>query len=124
TTVRWTQAGFRRAHGSQAAGTTMRNLFGQLDETVNPAPATPDFDALVWIRDGWLAGGTSMVVRRIAMDLDRWDELDRPGREQSTGRFLASGAPLTGTRERDEPDFDATDALGFPVIGDFAHIRR
>lgn len=124
TTVRWTQAGFRRAHGSQSAGTTMRNLFGQVDETVNPTPATTDFDELVWIRDGWLAGGTSVVVRRIAMDLDRWDELDRPGREQSTGRFLASGAPLTGTKERDEPDFEATDALGFPVIGDFAHIRR
>lgn len=124
TTVRWTQTGFRRAHGSEASGTTMRNLFGQVDGTVNPAPTTSDFDGLVWIGDGWLAGGTSMVVRRISMDLDAWDRLDRSGREQSTGRFLSTGAPLTGTHEHDEPDFEATTAIGFPVIPEFSHVRR
>jgi dye decolorizing peroxidase len=85
TTVRWTQSGFRRAHGSEKSGTTMRNLFGQVDGTVNPAPTTPDFDDLVWIGDGWLAGGTSMVVRRISMDLDAWDRLDRSGRARTRG---------------------------------------
>lgn len=124
TTVRWTQTGFRRAYGSEAPGTTMRNLFGQVDGTVNPAPTTTDFDGLVWIREGWLAGGTSMVVRRISMDLDAWDRLDRNGREQSTGRTLANGAPLTGAEEHDEPDFEATTAIGFPVIPEFSHIRR
>ena len=124
TTVRWVQTGFRRAHGSEKSGTTMRNLFGQVDGTANPAPTTPDFADLVWITDGWLAGGTSMVVRRISMDLDRWDRLDRGGREQSTGRFLATGAPLTGTAEHDEPDFAATTAIGFPVIPEFSHMRR
>jgi len=124
TTVRWTQTGFRRAHGSEKSGTTMRNLFGQVDGTVNPAPTSEDFDGLVWITDGWLAGGTSMVVRRISMDLDTWDRLDRSGREQSTGRFLSNGAPLTGTEEHDEPDFEATSAIGFPVIAEFSHIRR
>lgn len=124
TTVRWVQTGFRRAHGSETSGTTMRNLFGQVDGTVNPAPATPDFADLVWITDGWLAGGTSMVLRRISMDLDRWDRLDRGGREQSTGRFLDTGAPLTGTAEHDEPDFAATTAIGFPVIPEFSHVRR
>lgn len=123
-TVRWTQPGFRRARGSEASGTTMRNLFGQVDGTVNPEPGTEDFDQLVWVRDGWLAGGTSFVLRRIAMNLDTWDELDRDGREQSTGRFLANGAPLTGTAEHDEPDFEATTPIGFPVIPEFSHIRR
>lgn len=122
--LRWTQQGFRRAHGSQPSGTTMRNLFGQVDGTVNPDPAAADFDKLVWIEDGWLTGGTSMVVRRIHMDLDTWDRLDRGGREQSTGRFLANGAPLTGTDEHDEPDFEATTSLGFPVIAEFSHLRR
>jgi dye decolorizing peroxidase len=122
--LRWTQPGFRRSRGAEASGTTMRNLFGQVDGTVNPQPGTADFDDLVWIADGPLAGGTGLVLRRIAMNLDTWDELDRPGREQSTGRFLASGAPLTGTAEHDEPDFDATTALGFPVIPEFSHIRR
>ncbi len=122
--VRWTQPGFRRARGSEASGTTMRNLFGQVDGTVNLEPGTPDFEDLVWVRDGWLAGGTSLVLRRIRMDLDRWDRLDRGGREQSVGRTLSNGAPLTGTHEHDEPDFEATTAIGFPVIAEFSHLRR
>ena len=40
------------------------------------------------------------------------------------GRTLRDGAPLTGTSESDEPDFDAKTAIGFPVIPAFAHIRR
>jgi dye decolorizing peroxidase len=124
TTVRWVQQGFRRAYGTERPGTTMRNLFGQVDGTVNPEPGTTDFDQVVWSTDGWLAGGTSVVLRRIAMHLDTWDELDRSGREQSVGRYLSNGAPLTGTREHDEPDFEATTSLGFPVIAEFSHVRR
>src|SRR5690606_32504671 len=41
--VRWSQRGFRRAHGSERSGTTMRNLFGQVDGTSNPVPGTPEF---------------------------------------------------------------------------------
>jgi dye decolorizing peroxidase len=122
--VRWIQRGFRRARGSEPTGTTMRNLFGQVDGTVNPEPGSADFDDLVWVPSGWLAGGTSLVVRRIRMNLDTWDRLDRAGRDQATGRFLSNGAPLTGTAEHDEPDFTATDAIGFPVIPEFSHLRR
>jgi dye decolorizing peroxidase len=122
--VRWSQQGFRRAYGSERPGTTMRNLFGQVDGTANPEPGTAEYDAVVWASDGWLAGGTGMVVRRIRMNLDTWDRLDRSGREASVGRTLADGAPLTGTREFDEPDFEATTAVGFPVIPSFAHMRR
>lgn len=122
--VRWTQQGFRRAHGSVKPGTTMRNLFGQVDGTTNPSPGTADFDKLVWGKGGWMAGGTGMVIRRIHMNLDKWDQLDRSGREQSVGRTLANGAPLTGRNEHDEPDFTATTAVGFPVIPAFAHISR
>ncbi|MBB3159090.1 dye decolorizing peroxidase [Microbacterium proteolyticum] len=123
-TTRWVQHGFRRAHGTERPGTTMRNLFGQVDGTSNPVPGTPAFDDVVWVREGWLAGGTGMVVRRIAMDLDKWDRLDRPGRDQAVGRFQSTGAPLTGTDEFDEPDFGAKDAVGFPVIAEFSHLRR
>ena len=122
--IRWTQQGFRRAYGTERAGTTMRNLFGQVDGTTNPQPGTADFDEVVWTDEGWMAGGTGMVVRRIRMDLDKWDRLDRSGRDASVGRTLANGAPLTGTEEFDEPDFDAKTAIGFPVIPQFAHIRR
>lgn len=122
--IRWTQQGFRRAYGTERPGTTMRNLFGQVDGTTNPEPGTADFDRVVWSDDGWLAGGTGMVLRRIRMDLDKWDRLDRSGRDASVGRTLANGAPLTGTEEFDEPDFEAKTAIGFPVIPQFAHIRR
>jgi dye decolorizing peroxidase len=124
--VRWAQSGFRRAHGSQPEGTSMRNLMGQVDGTLNPAPGTEDFDRLVWGGDAprWLKGGTSLVLRRIATHLDTWDELDRPAREAVIGRRLDNGAPLTGTEEHDEPDLEATDGSGLTVIADFAHIRR
>ncbi|WEK62138.1 MAG: Dyp-type peroxidase [Candidatus Microbacterium colombiense] len=123
-TLRWSQSGFRRAYGTERPGTTMRNLFGQVDGTTNPQPGTKNFDEVVWSADGWLTGGTGIVVRRIRMDLDKWDRLDRSGREASVGRTLANGAPLTGSKEFDEPDFTANTAIGFPVIPQFAHIRR
>ncbi|MGV8969871.1 MAG: Dyp-type peroxidase [Microbacteriaceae bacterium] len=124
--VRWVQTGFRRSPGGQATGTTMRNLFGQLDGSANPQAGTAEFDRVVWggANPSWLAGGTSFVLRRIAMNLDTWDLLDRSGREASVGRTLDTGAPLTGRAEHDEPDFDAKDALGFPVISAVSHVRR
>ncbi|NIL77500.1 Dyp-type peroxidase [Rhodococcus sp. B10] len=117
--TRWVQRGFRSARGSQASGTTMRNLMGQVDGTENPS-STTDFDALVW-ND---TGGTSLVVRRIAVELDTWDELDRGGREFAVGRRLDTGAPLTGEFEHDTADFAATDKFGVPVISPASHIAR
>ncbi|MEU8897401.1 Dyp-type peroxidase [Nocardia sp. NPDC048505] len=121
TTVRWVQRGFRNA----APGQTPRNLMGQIDGTENLAAA--DFDRLVW-DDGatqpWLAGGTSLVLRRIAMNLETWDEIDPDGRELSVGRRIDSGAPLTGTVESDQPDFAAVDQNGIPVIPQSSHIAR
>ena len=123
---RWSQTGFRRAAGAENPAATMRNLFGQLDGTANPSPGTTEFTNAVWSTDvpSWLAGGTSFVLRRIAMDLDGWDKIDRLGREETIGRTLDTGAPLTGTVESDEPDLEAKDRLGFPVIPAFAHVRR
>ena len=125
--VRWIQTGFRHAYGSEAAGTTMRNLFGQVDGSANALPGSPEFDRVVWGDaeiPAWLDGGTSMVLRRIAMNVDTWDELDRRGREESVGRTLSNGAPLTGENEHDEPDFDAVTGLGFKVIPEYSHMRR
>ncbi|MBS4753558.1 Dyp-type peroxidase [Nocardioides sp. zg-ZUI104] len=126
--VRWIQQGFRNARGTLSQGTTMRNLMGQVDGTVNLAEAEPDFAPLVWA-DGTsgpeaFAGGTFLVVRRIRMQLERWDRVDRVGREAVVGRRLDTGAPLTGEAEFDEPDFEATDRFGFPVIDPASHIAR
>lgn len=128
-TVRWSQAGFRRAHGTERPGTTMRNLFGQVDGTSNPLPGTPEFDRVVWASEGWLAGGTGMVVRRIRMDLDGWDRVDREGRDAALGRFQSNGAPLTSSSteaaaEFDEPDLERRGPYGFPVIPSFSHVAR
>lgn len=127
--VRWAQTGFRNAAGSLRPGTTMRNLFGQVDGTANVAPGSPDFAEVVWRGgddggDDWLTGGTTMVVRRIAMHLDTWEKVDRGSRVFAIGRRLTNGAPLTGRHEHDEPDLTATDARGFTVIAPHAHLRR
>ncbi|MCZ4553004.1 Dyp-type peroxidase [Gordonia rubripertincta] len=123
--VAWVQRGFHHARGSTPKGTTMRNLMGQVDGTVNPR-SDVDFDALVWDDGGqqpWMAGGTSLVLRRIAMQLDTWEELDRHARELTVGRTVDTGAPLTGSAEHDEPDFEAT-TMGIPVIPPSSHIAR
>lgn len=122
--IHWRQDGFRHAAQTVAVGTTMRNLFGQVDGTVNPEPGTSEFKKTVWSSEGWWAGGTSLVLRRIAMDLDTWDPVSRIGREEAIGRRLSDGAPLTGEHEHDEPDFEAKDTLGLEVIAPYAHIRR
>ncbi|GGO19887.1 peroxidase [Microbispora rosea subsp. aerata] len=123
-TVRWAQHGFRQSPQVRAPGTTQRNLMGQLDGTVNPRPGTADFERAVWVRDGWLRGGTTLVLRRIRMDLEKWDAADRAAKEFSVGRRLDTGAPLTGHAETDEPDFAALSPSGLPVISEYAHIRR
>ncbi|WP_091077054.1 Dyp-type peroxidase [Nonomuraea wenchangensis] len=122
--VRWTQRGFRRAAHSQPGGTTQRNVMGQLDGTVNLVAGTPDFDRAVWIEEGRLRGGTTLVLRRIRAEMETWDATDTTAKEFTVGRRLSDGAPLTGGREHDEPDFDRLTPVGFPVISEYAHIRR
>ena len=128
-TVRWVQHGFRGPIGDERRP---RNLMGQMDGTANPG--AEELDDLVWVsartrerfgpQPDWLTGGTTMVVRRIAMNLDTWDELDRGGREQTIGRRLDDGTPLTGGRLEDDPDLEAIGPNGLEVIGPFAHVRR
>ncbi|TYC02688.1 Dyp-type peroxidase [Micromonospora sp. WP24] len=122
--VRWVQQGFRRTAGAEP-GRTQRNLFGQLDGTANPTPGAPT-DAAVWVPDGpaWLRDSSTLVVRRISMNLESWDLLGRTDRELAVGRRLDTGAPLTGSAEHDEPDFAATGPVGLTVIPDFSHLTR
>jgi dye decolorizing peroxidase len=126
-TVRWVQSGFHRPANTAPQGITGRNLMGQVDGTVNPEPGTADFASVVWIPDAtaptWLAGGSSVVVRRIAMDLPTWGGMDVTAKEQAIGRRLADGAPLTGGTEFTAPDYEAVDENGFLVIPPTAHMR-
>ena len=128
--VAWVQQGFRQSRGAESSDKTMRNLMGQVDGTVNPAPEDEGFDNLLWLthddEQAWLAEGSAFVLRRIRMELDTWDMVDRPGREATIGRTLLDGAPITDPHggEHAPADFDATNSLGLTVIGPAAHIRR
>ncbi|WP_238005991.1 Dyp-type peroxidase [Dactylosporangium sp. AC04546] len=124
--VRWVQRGFRRGRGMQDDGVTQRNVLGQLDGTGNPPLGSETFAGAVWTDDGpqWMHGGTTVVVRRIRAELEAWDAADTVGKEFAVGRRLSDGAPLTGRRETDPPDFAAKNAIGFPVISEFSHVAR
>jgi dye decolorizing peroxidase len=113
--VRWVQQGFRRGRGVEAAGLTQRNILGQLDGTANPQGAV--LDAAVWQP----SGGTTLVLRRIRAELEKWDLLSVADKENAIGRHLDSGAPLSGGAE---PDFTALDADGLPLMPDYAHVTR
>jgi dye decolorizing peroxidase len=123
-TPHYAQRGFVQASG--VAGTeTPRNLFGQKDGTANPR-SDEEFNQYVWAGsdEGWFAGGTQLVIRRISMNLPKWDTLGIRDKEEAIGRHLDTGAPLSGGGEYDAPDFAATDNLGLALIPDFAHIRN
>ncbi|RSM58461.1 peroxidase [Actinoplanes sp. ATCC 53533] len=116
--VRWVQQGFRRSPGVQAPTHTQRNLLGQLDGTANPRDAV--LDAAVWNPDG----SSTLVVRRIRAEIEKWDLLSVADKENAVGRTMAAGAPLSGRHEHDEPDFTALDASGLPVMPDYSHVTR
>lgn len=122
-TLRWRQSGFWNALDQTGEPMTGRNLFGQVDGSGNPRIGTDLFDETVWMTDGAWAGGTTLVVRRIRMDLETWDLLTRDEQERSMGRNLADGAPLSGGQE-----LDALDPLarreGRLVVAADAHARR
>jgi dye decolorizing peroxidase len=121
----WSQNGFTQDPAVALSGQTGRNLFGQVDGTINPR-STEEYAAQVWSsgQPAWFAGGSQMVLRRIEMNLDTWDQLDEGGKELAVGRKLSNGAPLTGAQEFDPPDLSATTEAGLPVIASFAHMRR
>ncbi len=128
--MRWAQLGFGRTSATTSAQETPRNLFGQKDGTHNIR--AEDQDALstqVWVQpqdvsgeSAWLAGGSYLVARRIAMNIETWDRTPLGEQESIIGRFKGTGAPLTGTKEFDEPDFTAQDDQGELRIGKNSHI--
>lgn len=121
--LRWRQVGFWNGTDPEGRPQTGRNLFGQVDGSGNPRPGTELFDSTVWIDEGRWSGATTMVLRRIRMDLDTWDELTRDEQERSVGRRLSDGAPLTGGDELDDLDL-TTESQGRLVVPRDAHSRR
>jgi deferrochelatase/peroxidase EfeB len=128
-TMRWSQLGFGKATSTSAVQDTPRNLMGFKDGTRNIETAD---DALmnqhVWVGDdtdqGWMKGGSYVVSRRVRMKIEAWDRDYLSDQEAVFGRQKVSGAPLTGGKEHDDPDFAAKDqGTGEPVIAVDAHVR-
>lgn len=125
--TRWTVLGFGRASAG-ANQSTPRNLMGFKDGTRN-IREPEDFAQHVWVGDEakqpWMAGGSYLVARKIHMMIETWDE-DSIGDQQSIfGRNKIEGAPLSGAKEHDAPDFHAALAGGpadRPAIPADSHI--
>ena len=128
--LRWVQRGFSRPPGAAPAGTTVRNLMGQLDGSGNQSPGTAGFDKTVWCTSDTgpgMTGGSILVVRRIRMKLPFWDTLSRPQQERVIGRRKGDGAPLGSPpgpkHEHDALQLGAQNADGSLQIPADAHIR-
>jgi deferrochelatase/peroxidase EfeB len=122
--LRWAQTGFI---ANFAAKETQRNLMGFKDGTSNPSVNNPkDMEEFVWAGSegpDWMQGGSYVVVRRIRMALEHWDQMTVGFQEQTVGRCKYSGAPLGKKNEFDPVNLDAVDKDGNPVIPENAHVR-
>ncbi|MCB8881555.1 Dyp-type peroxidase [Acidisoma cellulosilytica] len=120
--TRWTVMGFGRASAGRGQSTP-RNLLGFKDGTRN-LKEDAEFEQFVWVKDGpaWQRYGSYQVVRKIQMHIENWDTDRASDQNNVFGRHKVSGAPLTGTKEFDTPDFKKVDATGNPVILPTAHI--
>lgn len=130
-TVRWSQLGFGRTSSTSTTQTTPRNLFGFKDGTANLKAEDPSsLDEHVWVpssppdaNDGWLAGGSYLVARRISMRIETWDRTSLAEQEALIGRTKGDGAPLSGGTEFTVPDFQATGARDEPLVPGGSHMR-
>ena len=125
--LRWRQAGFGRTVGV-AEGQTGRNLMGNKDGTGNDEPGTAAWDQTVWASAGpgvpdWYVGGTTLVVRRIRMDLEPWYAASLRTKERTIGRELESGAPLGTDDEFADVPLQAQQPDGSLQIHSSAHVR-
>jgi deferrochelatase/peroxidase EfeB len=128
--MRWSQLGFGRTSSTSSAQETPRNLMGFKDGTNNIKSEEGDkeLNKQIWAQasDGapWMAGGSYVVTRRIRMLIEVWDRNSLADQENTMGRKKASGAPLTGIKEHDAPEYQAKAADGKPLIPATAHIRH
>ncbi|MFI9307782.1 iron uptake transporter deferrochelatase/peroxidase subunit [Streptomyces triculaminicus] len=127
--MRWQMNGFNRTPGATEQPMTGRNLMGQIDGTNNPKQSDANFKTRIFVpddrngADGWMAGGSYAVVRRIRMLLDTWDNLSLDQQEKVIGRRKSDGAPLSGGAETTRADLNKVGADGALAIAGDAHIR-
>lgn len=125
-TPRWQQSGWH-VQPDVNPGEHPRNLLGFKEGAANPVPGTKGFASTVWndgSRHSWFEGGTSLVLRRIRITRDTWEQVPPEMQDASVGRHRSTGAPLGGTSEFEQHDLRARDGNGRLVIPEDAHIRR
>ena len=120
--LRWSQLGFGKTSRTTSAQATPRNLFGFKDGTANIlADDAAALDANVWVgasdQPEWMAGGSYLVARKIAMLIETWDRVRLSEQNTIVGRDKGEGAPLSGGDEFTAPDF------GSSAIDQSAHVR-
>ena len=120
--LRWSQLGFGKTSRTTATQATPRNLFGFKDGTANIL--ADDTEALtdhVWVstkdEPAWLAGGSYLVARKIAMLIETWDRVRLAEQDTIIGRDKGDGAPLSGGGEFTPPDFHGS------AIDENSHVR-
>jgi deferrochelatase/peroxidase EfeB len=126
--MRWSQLGFGRTSATTTGQSTPRNLMGFKDGTRNVhGDKVAQMNDHIWVPGGsdqaWMAGGSYLVSRRIRMHIEGWDRDVLSDQQEIFGRTKHEGAPLTGTRESDVPDYSAKKPDGTPVIAVDSHIR-
>lgn len=115
-TMKWSQMGFNSFDTPQD---TPRNLFAFKDGTANKEVKA---DKDIWLDDGWLKGGTYLVVRLIQMHLETWDRTSLKGQEETFGRHRDTGAAMGAKDEFATPDLNARDKDGALIVPDVSHM--
>jgi len=126
--MRWSQLGFGRTSATTTGQSTPRNLMGFKDGTRNVrGDKIAQMNDHIWVGgaadQAWMTGGTYLVLRRIRMHIEGWDRDVLSDQQEIFGRTKHEGAPLTGSKELDVPDYAAKKPDGTPVVAADSHIR-